>query len=52
MDVLYVDTSALVKRYVKETGNAWMRRATNARANNRIFLSELGALELEVAFTR
>lgn len=52
MNILYVDTSALVKRYVKELGYSWMRRAMSARTNNRTFLSELGTLELEVAFTR
>lgn len=52
MATIYLDTSALVKRYVRESGYDWTRRLLAPKSKNRIVLSELGALELEVALAR
>lgn len=52
MATYYLDTSALAKRYITETGQGWKRRLTMPRANNGLLLSQFGVVELEVAISR
>ncbi len=40
MSVFYLDTSALVKRYVRETGTGWVRALADPGAGNTIILAE------------
>ena len=41
MAVCFVDSSALVKRYVKETGTAGVRRLTRRGAPNDIYVARI-----------
>lgn len=45
MPAYYLDSSALVKRYVTETGSAWVRELCQDAANA-IFISELALVEV------
>ena len=49
MSVFYLDTSALVKRYVRETGTAWSRALTDPGTGNTIIMAELGMVEAAAA---
>ena len=51
MPAYYLDSSALVKRYVTETGSAWVRELCQDAANA-IFISELALVEVGSAFAR
>ena len=51
MPAYYLDSSALVKRYVTETGSAWVQ-ALCQDAANAIFISELALVEVGSAFAR
>jgi len=51
MAAYYLDSSALVKRYVTETGSAWVRDLCQEAANA-IFISELALVEVGSAFAR
>lgn len=46
MSNLYVDTSALVKRYVNEPGSEWVRSITSSEAGNTIIISQITRIEL------
>lgn len=52
MAAIYVDTSALIKVYVAETGHAWMNALCRPKSGNVVFASQLTAVELEVALLR
>lgn len=52
MATFYVDTSALVKVYVAETGHGWMRALCLPRTGNAISTSQLASIEVEVALYR
>ena len=52
MAALYLDTSALVKRYVQETGSSWISTATNASAQNVLYILRVTAVEMIAAITR
>lgn len=45
MTNFYVDTSAVNKRYIAETGSTWVRRWIRRRAGNLIMISDLTAVE-------
>lgn len=45
MTTYFFDTSALVKRYLTETGSRWTRQIVAARSNNVIVVSDLAAVE-------
>ncbi len=45
----YLDSSALVKRYFREQGTAWVGALTNA-VQNKIFLSEITLAEVAATF--
>lgn len=47
---LYLDTSALVKRYLAETGSAWVESLCADEANNAIAIARFGLVETAAAF--
>ncbi len=51
MTTYYLDSSAVVKRYVAEAGSDWVR-ALCQNAHNTIFLAELTLVEVSSAFAR
>jgi predicted nucleic acid-binding protein len=48
----FVDSSALVKRYVRETGTAWVRRLTRRNPSTVIYIARLTAVEVTCAVAR
>ncbi len=51
MPAYFLDASALVKRYLRETGSDWLRQLL-ATENPRIFISSLSGPEVLAAITR
>ena len=51
-DVYFVDTSALVKRYVLEVGSDHIQAITNPTTGNFITISQLTWIEVLSAFSR
>ena len=52
MAVLFLDTSGLVKRYVTETGTAWVQSITETAAGNDSFIAQITGAEMVSAVTR
>ncbi len=52
VDIYFLDTSALVKKYMTETGSTWIERLTDAELENRIILARVTWVETLSAFTR
>ncbi len=52
MAVYFVDSSALVKRYVQEAGTSWVRSLTHRGAANLIYLARITAVEVTSAVAR
>ena len=52
MAVYFFDSSALVKRYVQETGSAWVIGLTDKQAQNPIYIAGITAVEITAAMTR
>lgn len=52
MTTYYVDTSALVKRYVDETGSVWLRTVFGAEPLSSIIIVHLAAVEMTSALMR
>jgi predicted nucleic acid-binding protein len=52
MPALYVDTSALVKRYVGEVGTIWVRQALARPVRQRIYTAVLAQPEVLSALQR
>jgi uncharacterized protein len=48
----FVDSSALVKRYVQEAGTRWVRNLTRRNAPNQIYLAHITAVEVTSAVAR
>jgi len=48
----FLDSSSLVKRYVKETGTAWVINIFRPRSHNQIFVAEITLAEVVSALTR
>jgi uncharacterized protein len=48
----FVDSSALVKRYVLETGTAWVRRITRQNHSTVIYIVHITAVEVTCAVAR
>ena len=48
----FVDSSALVKRYVQETGTSWVRRITRRRPSTVIYIAHITAVEVTSAVAR
>jgi predicted nucleic acid-binding protein len=49
---LFFDSSALVKRYIKETGSAWVTSAVELAAGNNTFVVDISAVEITAAIAR
>ena len=49
MNFFYFDASALVKRYLTETGSAWVNRVTDPSTGNAILLAEITRVEVAAA---
>ena len=47
-----MDTSALAKRYLNETGTKWVRGWTRPSATNEIIISDLALVEMFSVFAR
>lgn len=52
MAAQFCDSSALVKRYVQETGSAWFRRLVAPRPGNVSYVSHIAAAEVIAALAR
>jgi uncharacterized protein len=48
----FVDSSALVKRYVQEGGTSWVRRLMRRRAGNPIYVARITTVEVTAAVAR
>ena len=52
MTTYYVDTSALVKRYVDEIGSGWLRTIVSAEPSSSVIIVHLAIVEMTSALTR
>src|SRR5208337_2977931 len=52
MAVYFFDSSALVKRHVSESGSAWVRSLTRAKAAHTLYIARITAVEITSAITR
>lgn len=52
MAAYFLDTSALVKRYVSEAGTAWVNALLNPATRNLVVLSRIAVVELRAAVAR
>lgn len=52
MAAYFFDSSALVKRYTRETGTAWIVSLFRRVAGNRLYVMRLAEVEVVAAFTR
>jgi predicted nucleic acid-binding protein len=52
LSAYFVDTSALVKRYIAEIGSQWMVSWTESVTNNVIVVSEIAYVEIRSAIAR
>jgi predicted nucleic acid-binding protein len=50
--VYFVDSSALVKRYISETGSAWVLSLFDPALNNDIVIAAITSVEMVAAITR
>jgi predicted nucleic acid-binding protein len=48
----FIDSSALVKRYVQETGTAWVRRLTRRKPSTVIYIAHITAVEVTCTVAR
>ena len=52
MAAYFFDSSAIVKRYIKETGTAWTVNIFRPRSHNQVFVSEVTLVEVISALAR
>ena len=52
MTAYFLDSSALVKRYVSETGSAWIQLLTSSQTGNLLFITRITWVEVISAFAR
>ena len=52
MSLIFVDTSALTKRYIAERGATWVRSWITQAAGNQIAIAELAVLEVLATLAR
>lgn len=52
MAAYFLDTSALVKRYVTETGTTWVIGLLDPAARNRLYVARITGAEVTAALTR
>ena len=48
----FVDTSALGKRYIAETGSIWLRSLLNPATGNKVVIARTTAVEMIAAISR
>lgn len=52
MTAYFLDSSALVKRYIGETGSAWVQQITDPQMGNSLFIARIAWVEVMSAFAR
>ena len=52
VSIYFLDSSAVVKRYVVETGSAWIQTITSPHAGNQLIIARLTWVEVLSAFAR
>ena len=52
MSAFFCDSSAIVKRYVAETGSTWLSAITNPASGNRVYIARITFVEVISAITR
>ncbi len=52
MAAFFCDTSGLVKRYVSETGSAWLTATIHPNSGQRIYIAQITIVEIVSAITR
>ena len=52
MSVLFLDSSAITKKYVREIGTAWVMDFFRRKSSNRIYVAEIALVEVLSALTR
>ena len=52
MPSYFADSSAVVKRYVAETGTPWVNQLLDPSAGHRIYVARITAVEVAAAFSR
>jgi predicted nucleic acid-binding protein len=50
--VYFFDSSALIKRYINETGTAWVQSLTDAASGHEIYIARVTTVEVVAAVTR
>jgi uncharacterized protein len=50
--VYFLDTSAVVKRYVQETGTAWIKTLADPAASNFLYVARITDVEMTAAIAR
>ncbi len=52
MSAYFLDSSALVKRYIFELGSTWLEAIADPRADNNLFITRIAWVEVLSAFAR
>jgi predicted nucleic acid-binding protein len=52
MSAFFCDSSAIVKRYIAETGSAWLLITTNPTSGNSVYVARIAFVEVISAITR
>ncbi|MGV0106284.1 PIN domain-containing protein [Nostoc sp. DSM 114160] len=52
MAIYFIDSSALVKRYISETGSDWVLELFDPTLNNEVFIAAITSVEIIAAITR
>ncbi|MFB2970764.1 type II toxin-antitoxin system VapC family toxin [Aerosakkonema sp. BLCC-F183] len=52
MAIYFIDSSALVKRYISEIGSAWVLGLFDPTLNNEVFIAAITGVEIIAAITR
>lgn len=52
MAVYFIDSSALVKRYIRETGSNWVLNLFDPALNHEVFIAAITGVEIVAAITR
>ena len=52
MAAYFLDSSAVAKRYIRETGSSWVRDITDPVSGNRSIVSAITAVEVTAAVVR
>lgn len=52
MAIYFIDSSALVKHYIRETGSVWVSGLFDHTLNNEIFVAAITGVEIVAAITR